>query len=99
MCMINEIELLDWSFYSPEFNIPLYVQSLGSLIRKSKQRVSSLNVDNESRILACYVCQFFNMINTIVIELYSFFEGVESFGEFFRILTVDEVRTSEQKYK
>ncbi|CAF4198017.1 unnamed protein product, partial [Rotaria sordida] len=37
-----------------EDQVPLHVQYLGSIIRKSKQRVSSLNVDNESRILACH---------------------------------------------
>ncbi|CAF0914831.1 unnamed protein product [Rotaria sordida] len=60
-----------------EDQVPLHVQYLGSIIRKSKQRVSSLNVDNESRILACH--------------------GVESFGEFFRISTVDEIRTRLRK--
>ncbi|CAF3512285.1 unnamed protein product [Rotaria sp. Silwood1] len=60
-----------------EDQVPLHVQSIGSLVRKSKQRVSSLNVDNDSRILACH--------------------GVESFGEFFRISTIDEVRTRLRK--
>ncbi|CAF4418419.1 unnamed protein product, partial [Rotaria sp. Silwood2] len=60
-----------------EDQVPLQVQSIGSFVRKSKQRVSSLHVDNESRILTCY--------------------GVESFGEFFRISTVDEVRTRLRK--
>jgi hypothetical protein len=35
--------------------VPIYVQSLGSIVRKSKQRVSNLNVDNESRVLSCHV--------------------------------------------
>lgn len=34
---------------------PLIVQSLGSIVRKSKQRVSHLNVDSDSRVLSCHV--------------------------------------------
>ncbi len=37
------------------FKVPIYVQSLGSLVRRSKQRVSNLNVDNDSRVLSCHV--------------------------------------------
>jgi hypothetical protein len=41
------------------FKVPIYVQSLGSLVRKSKQRVSNLNVDNDSRVLSCHVSHNF----------------------------------------
>ncbi|CAM4767347.1 unnamed protein product [Rotaria magnacalcarata] len=60
-----------------EDQVLIHVQSLGSLVRKSKQRVSNLIIDNESRVLACH--------------------GMESFGEFFRIATIDEVRTRLRK--
>ncbi|CAF0863198.1 unnamed protein product [Adineta steineri] len=60
-----------------EDQIPIHVQSLGSIVRKSKQRVSNLNVDNDSRVLACH--------------------GVESFSEFFRISTIEEVRARLRK--
>ncbi|CAF1066226.1 unnamed protein product [Adineta ricciae] len=60
-----------------EDQVPIHVQSLGSIVRKSKQRVSNLHVDQDDRILACH--------------------GVEYFGEFFRISTIDEIRTRLRK--
>lgn len=35
--------------------VPIRVQSLGSIVRKSRQRVSNLHVDGDSRVLACHV--------------------------------------------
>ena len=73
--------------------VPIYVQSLGSLVRRSKQRVSNLNVDNESRVLSCHVSHtsHFDCLIDLIIQ------GVESFGEFFRISTTDEIRTRLRK--
>ena len=36
---------------------PIYVQSLGSIVRRSRQRVSHLNVDKDSRVLSCHVSE------------------------------------------
>ena len=42
---------------------PIYVQSLGSIVRKSKQRVSHLNVDNGSRVLSCHVSEMIRIVS------------------------------------
>lgn len=42
---------------------PLYVQSLGSIVRKSRQRVSHLNVDKDSRVLSCHVSEMRDRID------------------------------------
>ena len=36
---------------------PICVQSIGSIVRKSKQRVSNLTVDSTDRVLCCHVNQ------------------------------------------
>jgi hypothetical protein len=63
---INEVtnndqvnDLYSFIIIRASFKVPIYVQSLGSLVRKSKQRVSNLNVDNENRILSCHVSYSF----------------------------------------
>ena len=51
-----------------EDQVPIHVQSLGSIVRKSKQRVSNLHVDQDDRVLACHVCLDFHIISLIFLR-------------------------------
>lgn len=77
-----------------EQQTPIHVQSLGSLVRRSKQRVSNLTVDQDSRVLVSHV-RLLSSKDSVSFQV--ILQGVESFCEFFRISTLDEVRTRLRK--